>query len=392
MNSASCPVIPYQKQEDPKSNRMCGAACLAMVYRSLGDSGEEAASAVATPGRKRGRDRRFEKGKAPGGKERRAGRRRTGELTQAEIWPRISKPNRFGSPSSATHLMVADARSRGFAAMAIQARYPLVALLTCQENGIRAILNHRLRPDSPAGHYSVLLDVDADSVVLHDPFYGPRRRIPHAELLELWQPQFANSEIVGNVLIGIAARPAAVSRCPLCETPIPEQIPCPRCSRPVTLQPPDLLGCVGEGNCLGRLWNYVCCPACDNMWNFTMGPSAPPADTGAEDGIWNLGPLFQELDKFREKIQSIPGMASRADVREQFTFIEKSKLQLKLAEKEETALRKEREAKLATMKEEYGKQEAAVEKAREDAAKPPAPADGATLGDSLLKELGITSR
>jgi hypothetical protein len=225
MNSGSCPVIPYEKQDDPKSNRMCGAACLAMVYRSLGDSGEEDARSAAAAKRKRARDRRAEKGKAPGGKDRRAGRRRKEELSQAEIWPRISKPNRFGSPSSATHLMVAHARTQGLQAMAIQTRYPLVALLSCRENGIRAILNHRLRPDSPTGHYSVLLDVDAKDVVLHDPLYGPRRRIPHAELLELWQPRFANSEIVGNVLIGIAASPVAVPKCPLCETPIPAQRP-----------------------------------------------------------------------------------------------------------------------------------------------------------------------
>jgi hypothetical protein len=51
-----------------------------------------------------------------------------------------------------------------------------------------------------------------------------------------------------------------------------------------------------------------------------------------------------------------------------------------------------REAKLAAMKEEYGKQEAAVEKAREDTAAPAPLADGAALGDSLLKELGITGR
>ena len=104
MTSGSCPVIPYEKQADPKSNRMCGAACLAMVYRSLGGSAEGEAGTTAQT-RKRGRDRRAEKGKTPQGKERRASRRRAEELTQAEIWPLISKPNRFGSPSSSTHLM-----------------------------------------------------------------------------------------------------------------------------------------------------------------------------------------------------------------------------------------------------------------------------------------------
>lgn len=383
MTAGSCPVIPYQKQEDPKSNRMCGAACLAMVYRSLaeGDPG--------SPVRKRGRDRRSGSAVAHRGKERRAGRRRAEELTQGEIWPEISKPNRAGSLSSATHLMVAHARRRGFAAIAIQARYPLVALLGCRENGIRAILNHRLRPDSPAGHYSVLLDVDAESVVLHDPLYGPRRRVPNAELLELWQPYYENSEIAGNVLIGIAARPAAVPACPMCRTPIPGSVPCARCGEPVALQPADLLGCVGAGTCIGRLWNYLCCPACDNMWTFAASPPAAVAEDGSDP--WNLGPLFAELDKFRRNVLGIPGVADRADVREQLELIERNKEKLKLAEKEEAAVQKARDARMAEVQRKYGEEAAAVEKAREEAARPAAAADGAALGDALLTELGIKS-
>jgi hypothetical protein len=384
-------VIPYEKQDDPKSNRMCGAACLAMVYRSFSAQDEPAAE-PAPAVRKRGRDRRGDRGKAPGGRERRAGRRRTAELTQAEIWPRISKPNRFGNVASATHLMVADARSRGFAAIAIQVRYPLAALLSCRDGGIRTILSHRLRTDGPAGHYSVLLDVDAESVVVHDPYYGPRRRMPHAELLELWQPRFANSEIAGNVLVGVANRPAAVPRCPLCATPIPEQVPCPRCGKPVVLQPADLLGCVGSETCLGRMWNYVCCPACDNMWTFALRPPAPQAAQATPADPWALGPLFAELDKFRKKVLTIPGVASRADVREQFELIERSKLRLKLAEKEEAALSREREARMSEVEKKYAEEAAAVERAREEAAKPAAPADGAAIGDALLKELGITGR
>lgn len=391
MTAGSCPVIPYEKQDDPKSNRMCGAACLAMVYRSFSGAGEKGAGSAATPGRKRGRDRRADKGKAPGGKERRAGRRRTEELTQAEIWPRISKPNPFGSVSSATHLMVADALGRGLAAVAVQARNPLQALLTCRDNGVRAILNHRLRTDSPAGHYSILLDVDAENVILHDPLYGPRRRVPHAELLELWQPRFANSEIVGNVLIGIAPRPAAVTPCPLCQTPMPERVPCPKCGKPVPLQPADLLGCVGAGSCLGRMWNYVCCPACDTMWTFAASAPAPSAAAGSATDPWNLGPLFAELDKFRRNVLSIPGAAGRADVQEQFELIEKNKEKLRLAEKEEEALKRERAGRMAEVKLRYEEQAAAVGKAREEAAKPAAPADGAALGDALLKELGITT-
>ncbi len=46
--------------------------------------------------------------------------------------------------------------------------------------------------------------MDAEHVVVHDPYFGPDHRIPYGELLELWQPKYPNSEIVGNMLIGVA--------------------------------------------------------------------------------------------------------------------------------------------------------------------------------------------
>jgi ABC-type bacteriocin/lantibiotic exporter with double-glycine peptidase domain len=175
MSETETAPIPYEKQEDLHTNRMCGAACLSMVYRSFGR-----------------------------------------RIPQAEIWSRISKHNRFGSLASTTHLMAQDAITRGYSALVIQAKQPLQVLRLCRENGIRALLNHRLKDDSPTGHYSVLVDIDADSVVLHDPFVGPLRRLSHAELLRLWQKGPPDAEISGNILIGVAARHArfARRRCP----------------------------------------------------------------------------------------------------------------------------------------------------------------------------------
>jgi ABC-type bacteriocin/lantibiotic exporter with double-glycine peptidase domain len=140
-------VIEYEKQHDLKSSRTCGAACLSMVYRSFGK-----------------------------------------KIAQDEIWPAIAKPNRFGSLSSTTHLMTRDALKRGIAAVAIQARSPLQALKGCRDKGICAILNHRLSDDVATGHYSVLIDLDDRNVVLHDPLYGPARRLLHSELLQIWKP------------------------------------------------------------------------------------------------------------------------------------------------------------------------------------------------------------
>src|SRR5580658_2829704 len=103
--------IPYQKQSDPEINRGCGAACLAMVYKSFGKDAQ-----------------------------------------QADIWPVIAKPNRFGVVSSTTHLMALHALGQGFDAVIVQARHPIQVLRLCREGGIRAILNQRPRPDVATGH------------------------------------------------------------------------------------------------------------------------------------------------------------------------------------------------------------------------------------------------
>jgi len=163
--SSAAPVIPYEKQADELTGRACGAACLSMAYRSFGKP-----------------------------------------IAQTEIWPVIAKPNRFGQVSSTTYLMTQDALNRGFSAVALQARHPLQALRLAKAAGICAILNHRVQRDSAAGHYSVLVDIDPKEVVVHDPLFGAARRMSHDELMELWLPQVANSEIVGGVLIAAARR------------------------------------------------------------------------------------------------------------------------------------------------------------------------------------------
>src|ERR1700730_17141694 len=195
--SSAATVIPFEKQSEKLTGRACGAACLSMVYRSLGKPVEQTA-----------------------------------------IWPAISKENRFGRISSTTHLMTQDALNRGFSAVAIQARNPLDALRLCSAKGIRAILNHRAQADSSAGHYTVLVDIDNKDVIVHDPLFGAARRLPHAQLLELWMPQIANSEIVGGVLIAVGMpAEAETPACEFCHTPMRRSIDCPRCGKPTCLEP-----------------------------------------------------------------------------------------------------------------------------------------------------------
>lgn len=371
MNSNEAVNIPYQRQSDPQTNRTCGAACLSMVYRSFGK-----------------------------------------EVSQAQIWPAIGKRNRFGSLASTTHLMTLDALRHGFAGVAIQARHPLQILRLCKESGIRAILNHRLKNDITTGHYTVLVDIDNKNVVLHDPFYGPSRRLLHSELLALWQRRFSNSEIVGNVIIGVAAQPAAKTACCLCRTPIPSSVDCPKCKKTVNLNPGVLLGCMNS-DCVGRMWNYICCPSCDFMWTFSLEPprtdstasaspngpvsstvsshsSVPPeAALGSGEDALNLGPLFDQLDKFCNHILSLPAAANHPEIKQQLDFIAVSKQELTLAIAEQAAHRQTLQEHLANLVKGAENNEEAHRKRMEELNRPSPPLDGNALGLALLKNLGL---
>lgn len=349
--------VPYVKQSDSPGDRTCGAACLSMVYRAFGK-----------------------------------------EVQESAIWPQIAKPNKFGILSSTTHLMVREALQRGYAAIAIQTRYPLQSLRMCHESGIRAILNHRLRADVSVGHYAVLVEIDDQNVVLHDPLYGPLRRLPHAELLQLWQPSSSNSEIAGNVLIGIAKPPNAVTGCALCQALIPTHVECPNCTEPVSLQPAPLLGCIST-TCLGRLWHYLCCPACDHMWSFDISEEERAQGPGihirqpnlpSAQGPIDLVPLFAEMDKFCDHIRAIPGAADHARIRQQIDFIQASKGKLKLAQAEQFAFRQMRQDQLAKLVETAKQKKEAHVKRMQELNTPSPPLDGNALGRALLKNLGFT--
>ncbi len=377
--------IPFEGQPDRETNRMCGAAALAMVYRSLPRPATPSAAqrAAAADARK---DRRSRHAGPLDGVDRRKGSRRDTDVTQAQILPRITKPNRLGQPACVTHLMVKDALDRGYAAVAIQVTNPLQTLFACHARGIRTILNHRLKADGPAGHYTVLTGMDAESVVVHDPYFGPDHRIPFGDLLELWQPKYANSEIVGNMLIGVSTPGPEERKCRGCSVEIPPEVPCPRCAAKVPLSPASLLGCVGEA-CMLRSWSYLCCPACDFTWSFAVTP--PEEERKPEEGLWNLGPFFAELDKLEAHVKSVKPAARRPDMQEQLAFIRESREKLRLAEREEMARRAQADAYLKDFTESVAKEEEAIAKAQEAAARPAAPIDAGKLGDALLKDLGI---
>ncbi len=360
---ATTEIIPYEKQSDSQSSRSCGAACLSMVYGSLGKT-----------------------------------------VSQAEIWPLIAKENRFGSIASTTHLMVKDALGRGFGAVAFQARHPLQALKLCCESGTRAILNHRAMQDSPAGHYTVLVDVDNRDVVLHDPFYGPSRRVPHAELLELWKPRLPNSEIVGYVLVAIAAEPPAANSCWLCRAPLPLSVACPRCKEVVGLEPRAVLGCLNI-ECLARMWNYIVCPFCDYVFTFgsqatqreagqplRAGPEAQggqPATAPQKDPL-DFSGVFAAIEKFSNFILTIPGITDRPEIKTGLDLIAVNSQKLKLAQAEVRAHQNAHQEQVANVVQAAKQKQDAQRKKMEELNRPLPPLDPDALGRALLKNLGFT--
>lgn len=349
--------IPYEKQDDHGNGRMCGAACLSMAYRSFGK-----------------------------------------EIGQAEIWPLVAKLNRFGSLACTTHLMAKDALTRGFVALTIGARHPIQALRRCHDAGLRAILNHRLEASSATGHYTLLVDMDDTTVTLHDPTYGPARRISHAELLQLWQPQAADSEIAGGVLIAIAEKAEEIPPCEFCQTPTEPCFECVTCHNAITLQPGAVLGCM-NANCIARMWNYICCPGCDSLWNFDPNAERPeasaisetPPTPSAPNEPLSLHAVFEQIDKFCEHFRNRPGVAENAELQQQIQSLVDTKSAMKLALAEAAVYGQAHLQQMAAFADQ-AKQNSDAHRARaQEANKPLPPLDARALGRALLKDLGFSA-
>jgi Peptidase C39 family len=347
-------TVPFEGQANPQLFRGCGAACLSMVYKSFGK-----------------------------------------DVEQSAIWPLIAKPNRFGAVSSTTHLMALHAQSQGFSAMAIQSRHPVETLRRCREAGIRTILNHRLNMTSPDGHYSVLVDVGEKTVTVHDPLQGPSRTITHEELLQLLRPLAPNSEIAGNVLIGIALDPEPVPACEFCHTAMPASWDCPRCGKPVILNPAAMLGCVRDG-CIARMWNYVACPSCDFLFNESGKGSAqaPQPDAAASSmptlELPDLDAAFAKVDAFTSELMRIPGVAQHPDVKTQIDFINLSKDQARIALADTLATLKGRFERATAAEETVNKKVDEHKQKLAEVNAPLEPLDGNALGQALLKNLGFS--
>lgn len=214
----SLPDYVAQDQQCPE-RRMCGAAALATVYRSLGI-----------------------------------------EASQAEIWPHIARRDERGSWNAATWLLAKAALAQGLSAAVVQASRPWDVLQRAAGSSWRVILNHRVAGDSPRGHFSVLVSADSRRAVIHDPQMGPCRELTRENLLDLWRavPQ---GEITGNVLVAIGPPASPAESCEACGTPLPARRLCSACGGPLCF-PQVVLGCV-RSKCGQKLWARIFCPQCD---------------------------------------------------------------------------------------------------------------------------------
>lgn len=257
--------IPFEEQRNEPSTRMCGAAALCMVYRSLGIS-----------------------------------------CTQSEVWERISRRGYRGQSTARTHLLCKDAVERGLAGAIVQVGEPWRALECCTTASVRVILNHRITADQPSGHFSVLVGVENDHVVLHDPKFGPSQRLKRDDFLALWKPRGFSPEIIGNILVAIAAPGPEVAACAVCGQEIPPSFRCLGCQETFPLRPVAALGCVEVG-CSGCLWKKLFCPHCDRDVLSLTGPSAGTSSLG----MFDLSSLFpRKVEKAGDSTPKEPSKPS----------------------------------------------------------------------------------
>jgi ABC-type bacteriocin/lantibiotic exporter with double-glycine peptidase domain len=215
--------MPFEQQLEPRS---CGAAALCMVYRSLGVACE-----------------------------------------QSEVHLSVT---RKGQTNARTHLLACDALRRGLSALILQARSPFAILQRAQVHTSPVILNHRFQAEDLAGHYSVLVKIDSEAIILHDPLLGPGRVLPWEDFQRLWMPVWGVAETPGQVLLAISEqsrdrKTGEELSCSYCQTLLPLSRTCRRCREKVPLQPGTILGCVHD-ECPGRLWARVFCPWCDQSF------------------------------------------------------------------------------------------------------------------------------
>lgn len=217
----------FEPQLRAPKRQMCGAAALAMAYRSFDI-----------------------------------------QCDQAELDPAIARVHQ-GVFRAGTRELAAHAIGIGLNAAIVQTHRPWQTLQQCWTNGLVTILNHRVHLDSAEGHYSVLAGIDQHSIRINDPLKGPDVKIPKKQFLELWLPNTGHanvegvSSISGNVFVALGSpdfEPDVFSHCGVC---LPIQSRCSNCDKQIPLRPVIAIGCAMP-SCRSRNWYRIFCPHCDH--------------------------------------------------------------------------------------------------------------------------------
>ena len=213
-----CIPLPYVRQQQIDGHRRtCGVAALAAIYQSFGL-----------------------------------------HIDQTSMWRRLRETGLGSEPVIRSHRLAHDALSQGLSAACLRvANRPMVVLGDLLRSGWRVIVNHRHDQESDEGHFSVLAEVKADVVMLHDPWFGPRQSRSVEDFLASWWSSPPESEIGGAILVAINALPIArdsVAACPVCGEGFPL---------------PGELG-LGWLSRWSSCWRAAHCPNCDAY-------AAPPA-------------------------------------------------------------------------------------------------------------------
>jgi len=201
------------------------------------------------------------------------------------------------------------------------------------------------------------------------------------------------------VLIAVAIpAEAETPACEFCHTPMRRSIDCPRCGKPTYLEPGAVLACMRDG-CIARMWNWVCCPACDCVFSMKDGQAAGASATAPKTAAAgasapavpsvDLTKLFGELDKFTSQIRSMPAAMDNPDIKKRLDFIEASKADIKVAHAEDLARRTAVVGQIAAFEEKSKKQGEEQHKKAEERNAPGPPLDGDAIGNAMLKNLGF---
>ena len=218
--------LQYERQTEPRS---CGAAALTMVYRSLGIT-----------------------------------------CNQEDIWQVVASKSAYGAQCARAQTLAKDALDRGLRALAFQVRDPWIVLERCLHDSVRVIINHAPASAPTGGHYSVLTDLNDREIIFHDPSEGPNQAVSRRAFLLLWNPRSPFAEILGQVMIAIAASESKLESCLLCKGQARDVVKCRSCRRQVRLQPLAILGCLTDW-CPMRGWEQIFCPWCDHTWTKGLG-------------------------------------------------------------------------------------------------------------------------